>query len=527
VDPPPDGDAAFLLPPLQTSVPTYAIEVDPAILAGFHADPYGPERPAILDDGHTRTPILMRVRGGSSRWYPKKSWRLEFPEGRGVEGRRKLNLVAEMADRTLMVEKLAFDLMLAMGAPAPRTRYVRLVINGVDQGPYLDIERVDKAFARAHGFIDDDPSIYRCGEHDCEFKPTPHFAWQGPWQKETNERTPRDDLDAFLALVNHTPEPDFAGALEAQFEVEAYLRSMTMDALISNDIVMDSGSYLIRDRSTGRWTYVPWDLNNSAARWWPTYGLSKVAWVERPVPVYSLFDPRIRHFYDLRGANHPPGVYRPAYSNLTTRIVLNPRLRARWVDLLERALDELFTPEVLHPRIDAMHALLAPLVATDPFALVDTEGRADPDGRRKFEAGRTYLRNYVSGRRAYLRGRLEDLRTPPPGIVLGAFDPAAGWVDLRNEASGPRSTAGMRLRLDLRGPDGSGVLMPTVTLAPGASLRLTARQLGLTFPDRGTIGLFAGPGVEQALDALFYGPSPRGTVHRRGPEGWELTDSGR
>ena len=105
--------------------------------------------------------------------------------------------------------------------------------------------------------------------------------------------------------------------------------------------------------------------------------------------------------------------------------------------------------------------------------------------------------------------------------MLSAFDPAEGWVELRNVGDTPRSTAGYRLRLDLRGPDGSGAVIPSTTLAPGATLRVTAGQLGVRFPDRGALGLFAGPGVDQAIDALFYGPSTLGTRITRGAGGWE------
>ncbi|HLT31639.1 MAG TPA: CotH kinase family protein [Myxococcaceae bacterium] len=518
-----DGEAprTFRLPPLQEDLPEFHIEVPEATLAALRRDPYLPEQPArVTVDGVSRE-VLFRVRGGSSRWYPKKSWRIEFLDGDAWRGRRKLQLVAEMADRTMMVEKLAFDLMLAMGAPAPRTTFVRVFLNGVDQGPYLEIERIDKRFARAHGWYDSDPVLYRCGNHDCELKLDPRGAWQGPWEKKTHETAPWDDLDSFLTLINETPDEALPDALEEVFDVPAYLRSMTLDALISNDIVMDSGSYLFRDRVTGRWRYVPWDLNNSAARWWPDYGLTARPMLDRPIPVYSLFDARIRFFYEQRGGAYPAGVYRPAFSNLTTRVFLHPELRARWLDVLERALDELFVPEVLNPRIDAMHQLLLPLVQRDPYVLLNTEGAPDPDGLLKFIAGRTYLRDYVEGRGAFLREELERLRNPFRTVVLSGFDPGEGWVEVRNDGRTPVSTAGMRLTLDLRVP-WEGRPLPTQTLAPGETLRVSAASLGMRFPDRGTLGLFAGPGVEQALDALFFSPPVPGARHLRGSGGWVI-----
>ena len=350
----------------------------------------------------------MRVRGGSSRYYPKKSWRVEFPEGTSFEGRRKLNLVAEMADRTMMVEKLAFDLLRAMGAPAPRAKFVRVVINGRYEGAYLDIERRGQVLhpraalrrqgSRAStGAGTTTASSSRFGTW---------FPWQTDYTKETNESEPWSELAELVDVVNAAPEPDFEARLEDALDVESYLRSMVMDALMSNDIVMDSNSYVIRDRILDRWVYVPWDLNNSAARWWPTYGLTATPFLNRPVPVYSLFDTRIAHFHRQRGAAHAPGVYRPAFSNLTTRVFLNDSLRHRWVHLLERALDDLFTPAVLHPRIDAMHALLTPLVEADPYVRMTDDGTPDPDGLAKFHAGRAYVRDYVTGRAQFLRQQL-------------------------------------------------------------------------------------------------------------------------
>jgi spore coat protein H len=513
----------FELPPLQDSVQTFELEIPAQTLARFHADPYSPEQPAVFVHDGQRHEVLVRVRGGSSRYYPKKSWRVEFPEGTSFEGRRKLNLVAEMADRTMMIEKLAFDLLRAMGAPAPQAKFVRLVINGRYEGAYLDLERVDKSFTRARRFADKDPDIYRCGNHDCEFKPFgTWFPWQTDYTKETNEFEPWGALAALVDVVNAASEPEFEARLEDALDVESYLRSMVMDALMSNDIVMDSNSYLVRDRILDRWVYVPWDLNNSAARWWPTYGVTATPFINRPVPVYALFDTRIAYFHRLRGAAHAPGVYRPAFSNLTTRVYLNDSLRHRWVHLLERALDDLFTPATLHPRIDAMHALLTPLVEDDPYVQMTDDGTPDPDGLAKFRASRTYVRDYVTGRAQFLRQQLAGLREPFGGLVLGAFNPEEDWLEVRNDGPGPLSTAGLVVTLDLRNPFTPAGNVPAQVLAPGQSMRLTAGALGLDFPPQGTVGLFRARSVDAAMDALFYAPSPDGALHVRGENGWEI-----
>ncbi len=450
----------FTFRPLQTEVKVYSVQLAEADYQALIADPYDDGRPATFTVDGKQLPCTFRVRGGSSRHYPKKSWRIDLPDGTKYGGRKKINLVSEMADRTFMVEKLGFDLLAAMGVPASNANYVRLYVNGRFEGIYLDIERVDKAFLDAHAFADTDADIFRCGDQDCEMK-LYRNDWQGEWEKQTNELTGFDPLWSFLGTVNHTPEPDFAKTLEAQFEVGRYLRSMTMDALLSNDIIMDSNDYLIRDRFTKKWTYVPWDLNNANARWWPTYPLNQgpacdggEGWCDwtrdHPVDdsalvVWSVRDGWLNRLYDERSFGPS---YTPAFSNLTTRIVENPELRARYLATLEQALEKLFTPEVMNPRLEAMHALIAPYAKDDPGlklmpdAVVVNGVSAVPRGSRR--------PRQVRGRGAVP----EDLRPQPERVPPQGDRPAArAHPDARDRARRPGREDGDAEEPQLVGPE--------------------------------------------------------------------------
>jgi len=525
----------FAYPPLQTELAHLEVEVSPAVLEQMYADPHERvEHPATVTVGGTRHPVTLRIRGGSSRGYPKKSWRIDFGKGVQVGGWRKHNLIAEMADRTMLVEKLAYDLLAGMGAPAPRTTFVRLSINGRFQGVYLDIERIDQAFVRAReGFEDDDATVYRCGSQDCELKPlTQKGSWQAEWEKETNEHEGREDLEAFLDRVNHTPEPELVEVLEQHLDVPSYLKVMVNDALISNEVILDSGSYWIHDRQQARWTYVPWDYNNSASRWWPTYGLEMKPIVDRPLFAFSLFDNRVASMYALRRPSAPAG-YTPAFSNLTSRIARHPVLRERMLEVLERALEELFTEQATHARLEAMHALIAPYVAQDPYVNLNTEGQADQEGFAKFRKGLPYLKRYVTQRRAMLAKELVRVRGWKLQLALEAFDPRAGWVELKNHGAQAMNLRDLVLTTSLRHTiprlrghaPGDNVLLPERTLGSGEVVRFTASELGLSFPSKGAIGLFDGTSVIGVHDFLFYGPLGSGEHYRRSPEDplrWEV-----
>lgn len=512
---PPEVERRFELPPVQTALPEYELLIPQEAMDKFAADPWTPEQDAVFVSGGQRYNVKVRLRGASARFFVKKSWNVSFEKSAPFQGRTSLNLVAEFADATLLAEKISFDLLAAMRVPASKATFVRVKVNGVYQGPFLDIEQVNKAFLAAHDFSDDDASIYRCGWKDCEFK-TVKVPYQGNWVKKTNEKEKDTALPEVLEVINHTPEPRFAATLEQHLEVEGFLRSMVLDALMSNNYVEDSESYFIHDRVTQRWVYVPWDLNNVDARWWYESTLDNRPLVNHPLFGFTLTDGWTQKMYDRR-KNEPsyPG-YLPVFSNLGTRVVMNPELNARLTARLRKALDEVFTPEVMNPYIDALHALVDDAMKEDPFM-----------DYAKFTAGRPFLRNFVAQRRQFILSELHRHSARKPTLVIEEFDPRAGVIVLGNRGPQAVSLAGKTLTTQLRVSLASlvkapvGTVLPAVTLAPGETRRFTAPELGLTFPEKGEIGLFDGTSVVGVFDLMFYGPLPYGQRYLHGPEGWE------
>jgi spore coat protein H len=210
-----------------------------------------------------------------------------------------------------------------------------------------------------------------------------------------------------------------------------------------------------------------------------------------------------------------PG-YLPVFSNLGTRVVLNPELHARLEAYLRKALDELFKPEVMNPYIDALHAAVEPSMRNDPY--MDYE---------KFRVGRTFLRTYVAQRRQFILSELNRYAARKPSLVIEEFDPRGGSIVLGNRGTQPVSLEGKtlttNLRVSLRTLVDTPVatMLPEVTLAPGETRRFTASELGLTFPEKGEIGVFDGTSVVGYFDVLFYGALPVGQHYVQGSQGWE------
>lgn len=576
--PPPDPDAPFTLPPLQTSIPRYDLRLDPADAERMNEqDRERPWEEAIEVEGVFEAdgvsyPVRLRHRGASSRAaFEKKSWNVDLGS-RTFEGRDDLNLIAEFQDQTLMVEKLAYDVLVGMRTRVPHGKYVAVWVNGTYHGIYLDLEQVDGQFVKMRGFPDRDATVFRMPWKNSEVKLRTEDRWGNEWRagyqlnndwvQKTNERKfdARPKVDALLWAVNRTPDPILPEVLDAQLDLEHLLRTLAFDALISNFYVEDSESYFIFDAVTGKWTYVPWDMNNADARWWPSYGIEATPITNHPLMNYSLFDAWTHRLYEMRlqsgdfyalrdqapeldGRTDP---VLPNFSNLNTRIFLHPGLRERALQMMERLIDEVFNPEVLHPRIDAMYALIAPYQLNEPG---DTNPLFDPyllevdaagtPAAEKFKRGPAYLKRFVSERVAFVKQEIARLRAMTPDLAISAFDPAANWVELTNRTSQPFELGGVVITRNLRRPfemietvdgqprnfsAGTNRALGARTLAPGETIRLALGELGITLDPAGELGLFRGPSVVGVLDAVFYGEVEPGQRYEREADGigWRI-----
>ncbi|MGE6762452.1 CotH kinase family protein [Corallococcus interemptor] len=525
--PVPEVERPFTLPKAQTSLPEYVLTMPPETLAKFMANPLTEEQDATFQANGKTFPVKVRLRGASARYFEKKSWNVSFADKDKFEGRTSLNLIAEYADASMLAEKISYDLLAAMRVPASKATFVRLSVNGQYEGVFLEVEQVNKAFVKARQFPDDDATIYRAGWKDTEFK-TWKVPYQGDWVKKTNESEPDDALWEVLDVINHTPEPQLVAALEKNLELESYVRSMVLDALMSNNFVEDSESYFIHDDITGRWRYVPWDLNNVDARWWYTNSVQdqsgSTSNMKHPLFNFTLLDGWVEKMYQQRKEEQKsyPG-YLPTFSNMGTRVVLNPVLRARLEARLDKALDELFTSKVMDPYIDQLHALIDASMKTDPYM-----------DYAKFSAGKAYMKRFVQFRRDFVKAEVKRLKAQQSTLVMEAFDPREGWVEVSNRGTELVSLRGMTLTTNLRVSLAGGDYAPTIVkapmgavldnmvLPPGQRVRLTGALLGITFPAKGEVGLFDGTSVVGVKDALFYGELPAGKHYVRGEDGWEV-----
>ncbi|MAG36779.1 MAG: hypothetical protein CL878_11140 [Dehalococcoidia bacterium] len=474
---------------------------DPVALANREFD-------AVFASGNLRLPATVRLRGQSARLHPKKSFRVNLGRGINFGGRTEINLQASHSDQTHLLEQALYDLMAYAGALTPFARKVELHVNGSYYGLMTDVESVSsRRFLLAHN-LDPRATIFRTSlAFDFNARGTPEGYQELLYKQITNKAAPQtDDFIAFIEAVNRTPPHSFTEFLAEHMDVPAYINYLVGNALIQNDYIDHSRSYLIHERAAQRWWYVPWDLNNSAILSWREWGTNQVT-----EPPYAAFTPLpyTAYEYAYRPLSHEEPF--PKWSVLPTRVMATPELRAQFIIRLKDVLATTFTAEALGPYVDALYAQIEPSALADPFAKPEI-----------IKGGPAWLKQYVTDRREFLLAQIPRLeRLGRGGITINEVSPA--FIELHNATDSAYDLSGHFLTND-------AIYRPTLYTFPSgvtipAGGLLAVREVPV-YQAGGQVGLFKPTTLEEGLagdsgvlDLLFHGPLKAGTSYARRPIG--------
>ena len=227
--------------------------------------------------------VGFRLRGNTSRAAPKKSYKISFntfDPDQTWEGLKKMNLNGEHNDPSAMRARLAWECLRDAGVPVSRSTHVKLFINGDYFGLYSNTEHIDgewleKRFDHAHGnlwkctypanlaFVSDNPDAYKF---------TPSWSDQRVYELKTNQvNDDYSSLAEFIDVLNNSPLDELPCALEAIFDVDAYLKVAAGEILFGHwdNYIGNKNNFYFYERTTdGRLMYIPYDMDNTAGIQW-------------------------------------------------------------------------------------------------------------------------------------------------------------------------------------------------------------------------------------------------------------------
>lgn len=258
----------------------------------------------VYEDGtysDTIAAIGFRLRGNSSRFAAKKSFKISFNEfvpGRRYQGVKKLNLNGQHNDPTMVREKFFYHIWNKAGLPERRTVFLRLYVNNQYMGLYTGLEELDKDWLQ-RSMGENSGNLYKCtypadldylGTDQQAYKSVMSTATTGgrAYSLETNESL--DDYSGFVQLCSRLNEPvtdSFSYKIEAVLEVENLLKAYALDIACGNwdDYAYNKNNFcLYQHGGDGRFRFITYDTDN-------TFGVDwlNVNWATRPVN--SWFNP--------------------------------------------------------------------------------------------------------------------------------------------------------------------------------------------------------------------------------------------
>ena len=521
-DPLPVGEGGVTLPEnipglekTPAGLPVYRVEVAAVDWARFDTvdraalDALADAKfPAVFSSGSVQLEATIRLRGLTSRYYPKKSFRIDFPKGTDFGGRTEINLLATPIDKTFILEPFFWEMMAQSGALAPFARKVELRVNGVYYGLMTDVESIgSRRFLRNHA-LPDDATIFRL-RHNYDFSIQPDLYYYEDRIIQIKNKTSFELGDAvgFVEALNHTPQDQFAAWLAARIDVPRFINYMVGDALISNDSVQSSDSYLVHDTTNDFWWYVPWDLNNSSLISYENYGHAQVtdsAYAKHTPLPWTIYE------YAFRPLSHDET--KPRWGVLSTRVIDTPEFRAIFIQRLKEVLDTKFNSQALNPYVDNLYAQIEASALADSYA--------DPV---KIKGGPAWLKQYIADRHDYLVSYLPQLESlGQSGVYINEV--GSGFVELYNSTGSPYDVSGYYVSNNLHTP--TQYTLPAGTVVPpGGFFVVKAVSISAS---GGEVGLFKPTTLDEALagdsgviDLVYFGPVSSSASYARTPTGSE------
>lgn len=352
--------------------------------------------------------VGFRLRGNTSRGAPKKSFKVSFntfDDTQAWQGLKKMNLNGEHNDPSAMRARLSWECLRDAGVPVSRSTHVKLFINGNYYGLYSNTEHIDgewleKRFDHAHGnlwkctypanlaFVSSNPDAYKF---------TPSWSEQRVYELKTNNLL--DDyssLAEFIDILNNTSIESLPCALEAVFDVDAYLKVAAGEILLGHwdNYIGNKNNFYLYERTTdGRLTYIPYDMDNTMGIQW--FG----EWTDQDI--YNWTSENDRALY--------------------TRLLEVPAYRDRFTWYIQWWMDNYYSNDWLEARGAWLIDLLADAVAEDSyyplsygFDLEDFENSIQTAWGSHVAHSPS---DYTSSRLFWASIQLEDLNPETPPVV--------------------------------------------------------------------------------------------------------------
>jgi len=411
-----------------THVARIDITINPAFLAYMYANPLSDSMHQAtfkFQNNHineTVESIGFRLRGNTSRWSKKKSFKVSFNDfvpGREFYGVDKLNLNGEHNDPSIIRSKLSFDLFRKAGIIASRASHAAVYINGQYYGLYVSVEHIDDEFLKKN-FADDSGNLWKClYGADLQYL----GSSQQPYKDLNNNGTPSYELTQneetgdyyqlvrLITLLNKTPSGVWQDSLENFLDVKTVLQYLALNLLLGgwDDYwSLMNNYYLYHNPTEDKFTLIPYDYDNTFGVDWSGHNWTTANPYNRPKVV---------------------GGPRP----LAEKLMANPQYRNLYTRFLQFYRDNLVIMPHWDARLDSLRASITSAALADSFRTLDY-GFTSGDFFNSYNATPYSNQHVKYGIRQFVNARTSTL---PAQLSYQSAGPIVYDISISPENPGP------------------------------------------------------------------------------------------
>jgi hypothetical protein len=302
--------------------------------------------------------VFVRIRGGSSAWYPKKSYKFDFNKDQRLlfpSGLRhdEANLNTTWADKAFVRQTLSYELYTLAGCVSSGSYPLRLERNGAFTSVAIFVEEPgEEAFLEEHG-LDPQGALYKMYNV--------LNAWKGSAIKKTRLQEGHKDLKQLVQGLQQGSAADLEKLLFDAIDLDQCLNYLAVTCLIHDNDHIAKNYYLYRDSEGDKeWQFIPWDKDLTWGRNYTIAGgvLNDTLWAMKDPFSHPLFGDQ----------THPKND--GPYNILIDRLYANPRIRQMYLRRLRTVVDRFLEPASLQPHfletwIDSLVADMQADVALD------------------------------------------------------------------------------------------------------------------------------------------------------------------
>ena len=298
-------------------------------------------------------------RGASTKKKPFRIKLNEFVKGQKIEGMASFNLNNGWNDPSMVREKAYYDIALAAGFPGPRLNYAALYINGTYWGLYFLGEVVNGDFLENwYGKANSTGNLYKAQlPATLEDKGDNKESYRSMFEKKSNEDADDwADLINLIAVLNRTPDAQFATEIEKVLDIDSVLCALALDNLTVNlDSYAGMGQnyYIYKRPSDGKFQWLLWD---------PSLAFGALSQGQSIEQMKTLSVTWVNQ--GAQGGQGAGGGFR-GVRPLATRLWAVPKYKERYGQIYRWLVEYAWLPDQIVARMSSLRTMIRPWVEKD------------------------------------------------------------------------------------------------------------------------------------------------------------------